>query len=74
MIPKVVYETLPGIYLAASVLSLFASESWLRFIPAVVLAATTIMVIYMRYEFRHLPQPEQRQRIALKMRQAKAHH
>jgi hypothetical protein len=73
MVPKALYETLPGLYAAGAVFSLVINDSPLRFFPAALLLLTAAMVIYMRYEFRHLPPRERAQRMAAKIQQQKAH-
>ncbi len=69
MVPKPLYELLPGIYAAGAVLTLLINDSVLRFFPASLLLFTAVMVIYLRYEFRHLPARERAQRIL-----AREHH
>ena len=66
MIAKPLYEMLPGLYTVAGVLTLILTDSAIRFFPAALLLFTAGLVIYMRYEFRHLPPMEQARRIAQK--------
>lgn len=73
MVPKALYEMLPGVYAAGAVFSLAINDSPLRFFPAALLLLTAGVVVYMRYEFRHLPARERAQRMAAKLQQNKAH-
>lgn len=68
MMPKPFYEVLPVLYIVAGVLTLVMNDSWIRFFPAILLFLSAAMVIYMRYEFRHLSPKERAQRIAQKFR------
>lgn len=73
MLPKPLYEVLPALYTVAGVVTLLMNDSALRFFPAALLFSTTALVIYMRYEFRHLPSKERAQRMAQKYRDKRAH-
>lgn len=73
MLPKPLYEVLPALYTVAGVVTLVMNDSALRFFPAILLFLSTAMVIYMRYEFRHLPPKERAQRMAEKYREKRAH-
>ena len=73
MLPKPMYEMLPGLYSAGAVLTLVLNDSPLRFFPAGLLLFTAGLVIYLRYEFRHLPPRERAQRMAEKLQQQRAH-
>lgn len=64
MIPKPLYEALPVIYAIGAAICLVLNDSMLRFFPAALLMASALLVIYLRYEFRHLPAKEQAKRLA----------
>lgn len=73
MLPKPLYELLPGLYTVAGVVTLLMNDSALRFFPAILLFSATALVIYMRYEFRHLPPKERARRMAQKYQEKRAH-
>jgi len=74
MVNRTMYELLPAVYALGAVMTLAANDSMLRFFPASLLLFTAGIVIYMRYEFRHLPARERAERMAAKYRQRRAHH
>ncbi|MDX1343853.1 hypothetical protein [Reinekea sp. G2M2-21] len=74
MIPKALYEMLPGLYAAGAVLTLAINDSPLRFFPATLLLFTAGLVFYLRYDFRHLPAKERAQRMAEHYRQQRRKH
>ena len=54
MIPKPVYEILPGLYVVAAVITLIVTDSVIKFFPASLLLFTAALVVRMRYQFRHM--------------------
>jgi len=71
MIPKPVYELLPGVYIVGAILTLTLNDSAIRFFPALLLLLSAVMVVYLRYDFRHLTPRERAHKMADRVR---AHH
>jgi len=53
VLPKLIYEILPVVYLGSAVATLMMNDTGIRFLPVILLLMVSIMVIYMRFISRH---------------------
>lgn len=51
-LPKPLYESLPALYVVASIFTLYTLESWTSFVCGVLLGVAGIAILFMRRNFR----------------------
>lgn len=52
VLPKVIYETLPVVYLGTAVATLTMNDTAIRFLPVLLLLMVSVMVAFMRFNSR----------------------
>lgn len=60
MLPKPMYEVLPFVYFALAVLVLLTMHSAAKYVPALLLLAAGVVVLYQRHRNRHKHPPPHR--------------